>query len=142
MTISWPVMYREAGAARKRARPLMSSGCPTRCIGMSRAIAACRSGSVGVAPADVGDEEPGGDRVGGDAVGGELERGRVHEVAGARLRRHVRGADGGLHLGRRQRGGDDDPAEPPRAHVTAAARAVAKMPLRLMSMTRFQRSSV
>ena len=41
ITISWPVMYSEAGDARKRASALMSSGQPTRCMGMSFAIAAC-----------------------------------------------------------------------------------------------------
>ena len=44
MTISCPVMYSEAGAARNRASALMSSGRPTRCIGMSLDMAACTSG--------------------------------------------------------------------------------------------------
>jgi len=40
ITISCPVMYSEAGEARNKARALMSSGRPTRCMGMSFAIAA------------------------------------------------------------------------------------------------------
>ena len=38
ITISCPVMYSDAGEARNRASALMSSGWPTRCIGMSFAM--------------------------------------------------------------------------------------------------------
>ena len=44
ITISCPVMYSEAGDARNSASALMSSGWPTRCMGMSLASAACTSG--------------------------------------------------------------------------------------------------
>ena len=45
ITISCPVMYSEAGDARKRASGLMSSGQPTRCMGMTFEMAACCAGS-------------------------------------------------------------------------------------------------
>ena len=118
MTISWPVMYSRGGRRRGTGRGLDVVGLTDavhRDVLRERRL---QVRIVGMAAADVRDEEPGRDRVGGDAVGGELERDRVHEVARAGLGRHVRGADRGLDLGRRQRRRHDDPAEPPRAHVT------------------------
>ena len=72
---------------------------------------------MGVASADVRDEEPGGDRVDGDSECRELEREAVREVLRTGLRCHVGRADRRLDLVRRKRRRHDDPPEPAGTHV-------------------------
>ena len=95
----------------------MSSGCPTRCMGMSRAIAAWRSGLWACPPPMLVMKNPGAIALTVMPDAASSSAAAAHEVRRPGLRGHVRRADRRLDLRRGQRGGDDDPPEAARTHV-------------------------
>ena len=109
---------------------------------MSFAIAALELRVVGVPAGDARDEEAWRHRVDRDPEARRLERGTAHEVRGTRLRRmYAEPIAGSTFCAAREVVTMMWP-DPCGRMCLAAARTVAKMPFRLMSITRFQRSSV